>query len=219
MEQNCRSQSVRNVLVCFALRQEAVPFKRLIGPYPTVSILVTGMGLSNARRAVLDAIGKRHFDEVFSCGFAGGLKVGLTPGTVLFETENPALKDRLNKAGAIPCRFALAPRLLVTAAEKADFYKQTGADAAQFESEAVQAICREHNIPFAVVRVVFDAADEDLPVDFNEFMSATGRFRYVKFFWAVARAPGRARPFIELANRCKVTSEKLAVVLAAAMRL
>lgn len=218
MEQNWRSRPSRTVLVCFALRQEAAAFKRFVRANPAVTALVTGMGLVNAGRAVQQVVQGRHFDEVFSCGFAGGLNPRLAPGTVLFHTADPALAERLQKAGAIPARFALVDKLLVTAAAKAQCYSATGADAAQFESEAVQAICRQRNIPFAVVRVVLDAANENLPIDFNKFISAGGGFQYGKFFGAIACAPGKIRLLIQLMKRCRFASTKLAVVLAAAIR-
>lgn len=205
------------MLVCFALEQEAGPFKRLISASPAVTTIVTGMGLQNANRAVQEVLRERHFDQVLSCGFAAGLNPQLRPGTVLFQTEEQTLVERLRAAGAIPARFALAPRLLITAAEKAQFRKATGADAAQFESEAVHAVCRRCNIPFAVVRVILDAAGEDLPLDFNEFLSAAGGFQYGKFFLAAVRAPGKVRLLIALAKRCRVASKKLAGALAVAI--
>lgn len=217
MAQNRLSRAGRNVLVCFALRQEAAAFKRLVRANPAVTTVVTGMGLTNADHAVRQVMLGRHFDEVFSCGFAGGLNPRSAPGTVLFHTTQPALAERLQKAGAIPARFALVHELLVTAAAKARCYSATGADAAQFESEAVQAICRERNIPFAIVRVVLDAADEDLAIDFNKFIVAGGGFRYGKFFGTIACDPGKIRLLIPLVKRCRFASAKLAAVLAAAI--
>lgn len=217
MAQNCLSRAGRSVLVCFALRQEAAAFKRVVRANPAVTTVVTGMGLTNTGLAVQRVMHGRHFDEVFSCGFAGGLNPRLVPGTVLFDTTEPALAERLQKAGAIPARFVLVHELLVTAAAKAHCYSATGADAAQCESDAVQAICRARNTPFAVVRVVLDAADEDLPIDFNKFIAVVGGFQYSKFFGTIARDPAKIRLLIPLVKRCQVARAKLAAVLAAAI--
>ncbi|MCX7722382.1 MAG: hypothetical protein N2379_04900 [Verrucomicrobiae bacterium] len=197
------------LLVCFALKQEAAAFARRAHAAGRVVVLVTGMGLTNAAKAARRAMSKGPYRAVFSCGFAAGLNPALAPGTVLFQTDHPQLEHALAKAGAVPGRFVLTQRLLVTAQDKQELFVRTGADAAQCESEAIKAACAERGIPFATVRVVLDTADEDLPYDFNRFLTKTYRFRYAKFFMAVALRPRKFHAIVELAQRCRQASRTL----------
>lgn len=205
------------VLVCFALKQEAAPFIKRVRDNPQMATLVTGMGLANADRAVRSALANEPFHTVFSCGFAAGLDPTLATGTVLFHTDRPELREILQKSGAVSGRFVLVQNLLISARDKHAIFKRTKADAAQYESEAIQAICRQHNIPFAVVRVILDTANENLPLDFNRFLYDTGRFSYTKFFMALGCAPHKIWAIVHLARRCTAAAHNLAQVLTTAV--
>jgi hypothetical protein len=51
-----------------------------------------------------------------------------------------------------------------------------GADAVEMEAAAVAAEAAEAKLPFHCVRVVSDTVSDELPLDFNEFRAASGRF-------------------------------------------
>ena len=57
------------------------------------------------------------------------------------------------------------------------------------ESETIRDLCRERDIPSATIRVISDAADEDLPLDFNTLMSPAQKIHYGKLSWALVRSP------------------------------
>ena len=87
-----RPRSVPNcqmsTLVCFALREEAAPFRKMVTARPDVSILITGIGRKNAENAVREflagGVGTLAPPElVLTCGFAGGLNPDLKLGDVV----------------------------------------------------------------------------------------------------------------------------------------
>jgi adenosylhomocysteine nucleosidase len=107
-------------LICFALKEEAAPFRKMAGDRP-VSILLTSIGRRNAEKSVrgylgsapasgaaVDAsstaqandgasfatrAGARGPQLILTCGFAGGLNPDLKIGQVVFEIRplTPAL--------------------------------------------------------------------------------------------------------------------------------
>jgi len=206
------------VLVCFALKEEAVPFRKGAADHPGISILVTGIGRKNAERTVREFVSGGASvpappDLVLTCGFAGGLDPGLKPGDVVFLTAQPVLDQALVSAGARPARLFCADRIAVTAAEKKKLRDQTGADAVEMESAAIHAVCAEHGIPCATVRVISDAADEDLPLDFNALAKPDQSLDYGKLMWAIAKSPGKIGALMELQKKTRFAAERLAEVL------
>jgi adenosylhomocysteine nucleosidase len=158
---------------------------------------------------------------VLTCGFAGGLNPDLKLGEVVFEisesqpsTFNLQLSTRLLAAGAKPAKFFCADRIATTIVEKKKLRIETGADAVEMESEAIHAVCREHGIPCATVRVISDIASEDLPLDFNVLAKPDSSLDYGKLFWVVAKSPWKIGGLLRLQKNCRFAAERLAEVLA-----
>lgn len=206
-------------LVCFALPEEAAPFRRAARGRPAVQVRVTGMGRRNAAAAL--AVPWPDFPprRVFTCGFAGGLDPALQSGDVLFEAspDFPGV-ERLREAGASPARFHCADRMAVTAAEKRALRVATGADAVEMESAAIHAACREAGLPCATVRVISDPAEEDLPLDFNRFVRPDQSLDLSRLLWAVACRPRLIGPLLRLQRTTRAAAIRLSEVLVRAMR-
>lgn len=203
----------RPVLVCFALKEEASAFKQGMAGHPTVSILITGMGRENSRRALRERLKEMTPAFVLSCGFAGGLNPGLSIGDVIFTTEDPGLQARLQAAKASPARFHCAMRIATTVADKAQLRRDTGADAVEMESAAFEEICRERGWRLATVRVISDSAGDELPLDFNQLSRPDWSLDYGKLAWTVARAPGKIPALLRLQKNSRLAAERLAEVL------
>jgi adenosylhomocysteine nucleosidase len=204
-------------LVCFALEQEAAPFRRLAVKIPDIRILITGIGARNAETSVRQFIGKHLTKRVFTCGFAGGLDPELENGEVVYMTGYPALEEKLAEADATLAMFVSAPRIATTIAEKQQLRAATGADVVEMESEAILAVCREKKIPSAMVRAISDTADEDLPLDFNALARADLSLHPGKLAWAIAKAPWKIFALIRLYRRTSFAAQQLANVLAKAV--
>ncbi|MDB6018327.1 MAG: mtnN [Pedosphaera sp.] len=172
------------------------------------------MGRRNAEVAVRKVLTQARPELVITAGFAGGLRPELKTGAVVFEEDAEAgLAAKLQGAGAVPARFYCAERVAITVAEKAAFWKSTGADAVEMESSAIRAICRELKIPSATVRVISDSAQEDLPLDFNALMTAGDRINYAKLFWTIARSPGKIASLMQFQKRTVAAARALGEVL------
>jgi len=201
------------VLVCFALKEEAGAFKRLVAGSPAVSILVTGMGRENSRRALLHRLKVLTPEFVMTCGFAGGLNPELTVGDVIFTTRDRELHTRLLAARAKAASFHCAERIATTVAEKAELRRTTGADAVEMESEAFEQVCREQGLRLATVRVISDTAGENLPLDFNQLSRPDWTLDYGKLAWTVITSPGKIPALLRLQQNSSAAADQLAAVL------
>jgi adenosylhomocysteine nucleosidase len=240
-----------NTLVCFALKEEAAPFRKMAAGKSGISILITGIGRQNAEKSVREYLADHSGgasvpvphcgisslappELVLTCGFAGGLNPDLKPGDVVFETsfarssrgdeaqikignqsEPPYVgcNEKLVAAGAKPAKFFCADRIATTVAEKNILRAETGADAVEMESAAIHAVCRERGIPCATVRVISDAASEDLPLDFNALVKPDKSLDHGKLAWAIARSPGKISALLKLQKQTRFAAERLAEIL------
>jgi adenosylhomocysteine nucleosidase len=219
-----------HVLVCFPLKEEAAPFRKIAGglrPGRLITVLLTGIGHQNAEKSVRNALPAHSPELVLTCGFAGGLNPDLKLGEVVFALANAplalstgtgeGLSSKLLAAGAKQAKFFSADRVATTVAEKKKLRDETGADVVEMESAAIHAVCAEHGLPCATVRVISDTANEDLPLDFNRLSKPDKSLDYGKLFLAVARSPGKIGALMKLQKQTRFAAERLAQVLARAL--
>lgn len=212
------STAAGTTLVCFAVKEEAAGFTRWAAPHPELQVLITGMGRRNAEAALQRALAAVRPALIVSAGFAGGLQPGLSSGTVLFTaTGLPELEKALAAAGAQPGRLHCAESVATTPAQKQALREQTGADAVEMESGWLQAMARAQGIPCAVVRVILDAADQALPLDFNALMTADQQLSPRKLAWTLLKSPGKIADLIRLQKQSAAAAGKLAGVLQRAL--
>jgi nucleoside phosphorylase len=206
-------------LVCFAVKEEANPFKERAVALAQVETLLTGMGPRNAEQAIKAAITARRPGLVLSCGFTGGLRPELVSGAVVFGADRESgLEPALLAAGARPGKFHFVSKVATTADEKRALWETTGADAVEMESEIICAVCREQKIPSAIVRVILDTAGEDLPLDFNRLMNDKQQMDYGKLALALLKSPGKVGSLLRLQKQSQAAAEKLAQVLAEVLK-
>jgi len=229
-----------SIIVCFALKEEAAPFRKLAAAQ-AASILLTGIGRQNAEKSVREFLaggasvpasrdpssaGQARLvsslappDFVLTCGFAGGLNPDLKLGEVVFELAGPAANDQklatnLAAAGAKTVKFFCADRVATTVAEKKKLRTETGADAVEMESAAIHAVCAEKHISCATIRVISDTANEDLPLDFNALAKPDKNLDFGMLAWAIAKSPGKIGALMELQKKTRFAAGQLAGVLA-----
>jgi adenosylhomocysteine nucleosidase len=204
---------IRHTLVCFALKEEASAFEKLVMGRADVSILLTGIGRKNAEKSVREYLQQHAPVQVFTCGFAGGLDPELKISDVIFLTVDWLLNKELVALGARPASFLCAPRVAVTATEKHELRRTTKAAAVEMESAAIHEVCRERGIPCATVRVISDTAHENLPLDFNRLSNPDQSLNFGKLAWAIAKSPGKIPALLRLQKNCRFAADRLAMVL------
>lgn len=201
-------------LVTFAVPEEARPLQAFGAARSDVRICVTGMGARNAESALRTLLQTATPAQVLSCGFAGGLNPGLTTGDLVGEWDgtfpNASL---LGETGFRRGQFVSVDRVAVTTVEKRALRTLTNADAVEMESAVVRRICGEHGIPAATLRVISDAANEDLPLDFNALSDAEWKLNYRRLSWTLVRAPGKIPELIAFQRRISAAAERLALAL------
>ena len=145
------------------------------------------------REAVEQALEtKVEVSGIVSTGFCGALDPALKVGDIV---EN-----------GLTC----LDRVAVTAAEKAGLRRETGAAAVDMESAALDRKAREWGVPFRSVRAVSDLAAEDMPLDFNLYRDARGRFSRTRIALAAVQKPFTAIPaLMRLDRNCRIASESL----------
>ena len=201
-------------LVCFAVKEEAAGFHRLAEWPPQIRTLVTGMGRGNAAKAVRAVLVGTLPGLVLTCGFAGGLRPGLAAGTVVFAADpETSLESALQAAGAQAARFHCVQQVVTTARQKQALWEATGADAVEMESHVIREICRERRVPSATVRIILDAAEEDLPLDFNALMTPDQRLAPGRLARVLAGSPGKIGALLRLRKQSRVAADLLARVL------
>lgn len=204
---------VRHTLVCFALKEEATAFRKRIGSREDITTLITGIGRENAERSLREFLKQTTPRRIFTCGFAGGLNPELKPSDVIFSTDDAALAQELANSGGKAVNFICVTRIATTAGEKAELRRVSGADAVEMESEAIRTICHERGITCATVRVISDAAGEDLPLDFNRLAKADLNLDYGKLALAITKSPGKIPALMKFQKQTRLAAEALAGVL------
>jgi len=179
--------------------------------------------VSNNRRWLLIANGpgprlvdhalqiKPSVDRVVSIGFCGALDPALRIGDIVVSGEVP---EELG-ASFVQGDVLSLDRVAITAAEKGELRASTQAAVVEMESAAVARKAREWEMPFGCVRVVSDVADENLPLDFNRYRDADGRFSRTRIALAAMGRPFTVLPgLIRLDRNCRLAAERLGEFLA-----
>jgi adenosylhomocysteine nucleosidase len=161
--------------------------------------------------AVLRQLGRDNVMGMMSTGYCGALDPELRVGDIVVSDDSELTAGRKFTRG----RMTTQDRVAVTAADKRALREQTGAIAVDMEAEAVQHRAKELGVRYACVRVVSDAAEEDMPLDFNRYRTADGNFSRGRIALAAMARPFSVMPaLLEFDRRSKQASLALGDFLA-----
>ena len=167
---------------------------------------VGGIG-ARAARLSCDALAEAGAGALLSIGCAAGLATDATPGTVILPREIRAVEGQVFRADP-GWRQALLEALagefsplsgdivgvdrIIGSAHKRILRERTGAIAADMESLTVAQEAGRRGLPMIALRVISDAASDDVPESILRAVDAFGRPRYVALLGALVKVPGDA---------------------------
>ena len=230
-----RTARSMNILVMFAVEAEFAPwrnrrkFRRLPGDRPRfeaqfggarVRAVLTGMGQTQALEAARRALPDRP-DICISTGLAGALRREYRPGDILAArlvseagepvavASHPELLTTAVDCGARQVeRFATSRTVVARAEEKLRLGTQ--AEAVEMESYTILAEAARHGVPAVAVRAISDAADFDIPYDFERVRDAYGQIRIGGIVAQVMRHPSGLPELLAFARDCRLAARHLA---------
>ena len=149
---------------------------------------------------------KMEVNGIINTGFCGGLDPSLRVGDIVMSGTLPVMIGSNYITGEI----VTTDRVAITAAEKGALRAKTGATAVDMEAAAVSQKAREWDVPFYCIRAVSDTAFDDMPLDFNRYRDAEGRFSRTRIAFAAMARPMRTVPaLLRLDRNCRIAAEAL----------
>lgn len=174
---------------------------RLHGTWANTSVRlqVSGPGVRQAEAAARRMFATARPSLALCVGLAGGLRHGLRRGDIVvaervvdeFGRESYGCSQRFvesaERHGARRVHLMTHPRVVCSVAEKRLWSAR--ADVVDMESLAVARVAADVGVPFAVLRVVSDAAVEGFPLDLNRYIDSDGNVRRLALAVAALMRP------------------------------
>jgi adenosylhomocysteine nucleosidase len=185
-----------------------------------VTVLLTGMGSENARNA-MESISLEKPDVFISTGLAGALDAALHPGDIVaartsevidrgLRMESEAgLLDLAAQAGARVQNVFLTSETIVATAREKQLLNVSGS-VVEMETTYVLAEAARRQVPAVAVRSISDAAEEDLPVDFQRIADSRGHVKVGGLLKELALHPYRLPLLVRFGQQSRASSEALA---------
>jgi len=210
--------------VIVALGVERAALRARVERDPPLGVIQSGPGPERAASAATAALASGA-SGLLSFGLAGALRAGLEPGAVLlprrvraaagpsFDVDSEwhaALAAAVRNLGLVPALDDLlsVPSAITSVAAKAEAAAD-GAAAADMESAAIAAVAARAGARFVALRVVVDAAGDELPADVEHWIDARGE-RRIGAALAAALNPMQWRGLWVLAQRYRAARHTLA---------
>jgi adenosylhomocysteine nucleosidase len=192
----------------------------------TVDFVITGMGSENATR-VVEAVISSTYSFCIVSGFAGALNSSVKLGQIVapekvrhhdsrqIEICDPDLLTRAcmprhaseNSATRI-ATLLTTDQVVNTAAEKNRLC--AFAEAVDMESFAILHAANKKNIPGAVVRVISDSFDRDMPAELDAIVDPQGHVKIAGVVRYIAKHPLMIPALVRLSRDSKSAAEALA---------
>ncbi len=184
-----------------------------------VAWCVAGVGREAARRAARLLIDGPRPRLIGSAGFAGGLDPAVArgavvePASVRGESNTSALL-RLAAAGQGNGTIVTVDRIVRTPPDKAALAAATGAAVVDMETLAVAEVTAEAGLPCRSIRVISDAASDELPPDVTRLVAPQSAMRRAgSLIGMIGRRPRAALDLWQLWERAVVDGRTLAAAL------
>src|ERR1700722_7050097 len=224
-----------NILITYAVEAEFAPWRALrnlknvaVGGVEvhrtqvggaTVDFVITGMGAKNARR-VVGALCSKAYSFCIISGFAGALKSSVKLGDIVacervqhhtnhqIEICDPDLLAHASENGATRIATLLTTDHVVNTATEKNLLS-TFADAVDMESFAILQAANKKKVPCAVVRVISDSFDRDMPPELDTIVDPQGHVKITGVLRFVAKHPFMVPALVRLGRDSKSAAETL----------
>lgn len=175
----------------------------------TLRIVISGMGARSARTAWEESLERGTRPGcLLSCGFAGALDPALSVGELLCQ-RGPLFPPLRFPEG----KFFCSERVVLSAAEKERLFRQSGCQAVEMESAILHELCAAEGIPCATLRVISDAAHENLPLDFGALTKPDGKISLSALALDILRRPSKIPALIRLGKNSSLAAHRLSEAL------
>ena len=225
-----------NILITYAVVAEFAPWRALLNlekvtignvtlqraqiGQATVDFVITGMGATNAAR-VADALISKKYSFCIISGFAGALQPSVKLAAIVVpekvqnhasrQTEicNADLLVHASANGAMRIETLLTTdRVVNTATEKHRL--SAFAAAVDMESFAILHAANKKSVPTAVVRVISDSFDRDMPAGLDTMVDPRGNVKIAGVLRYVTKHPLMVPALVRLGRDSKTAAEALA---------
>lgn len=164
---------------------------------------------------------KKGSTRLISFGIAGGLEPGLPIGSMIIGTHIASVdgtwnsdtnwvNELMRKLPQAHCGGVWGSEFLIpTAKDKRALYEKSRCLVVDMESQCAAQIAAEANIPLAVIRVVCDHSDMDVPPLVMEAIAEDGSISVGRALWSLLRHPSQIPSLIHVG---KGTSKALKIL-------
>lgn len=198
--------------------------RNIVGDRPG-DVVIVGAGNAIKLAAIVSAAIDDGCDHVLSFGTCGALSPALAAGALVvgaLMTDPPApgvfcdaawARRIWQRTGAEPVSVTLAAATIATAAAKVALYASTKADVVDMESCIAATIAKKRGVPFAMLRAVSDAADQDIPPAALAALSASGGVDLWSVVDSLAEDDDQLPELLRLAGSSKLAFDALTKAL------
>ena len=133
-----------------------------------IEVLHTGVGENICRERIAKFLDHQQLDAVISAGFAGSLNNELQVNDLLIAENFSTLvvKHAQSSLSNVPINavtMLTLPAAVDSRKERERIARESGASAADMETESIARACAAHNIPLLALRVITDTPSQPFP--------------------------------------------------------
>lgn len=193
-----------------------------------VMLVTTGVGPAAAAKAVDSVLAAHRPQWVVSAGFAGGLQPGLAHGDLVAPDAlvdaagrvlpvaaasllPSAVAENLRGGSLRVGRLLSVDRLARTPQEKHTLAERHQALAVDMETFAVAEACLRQGVPMIPLRVITDAAEDELPRELDRLLQPQSAARRLgAALRAIVQRPSTVKDFYRLHETAVAGADRLA---------
>lgn len=175
----------------------------------SVVMMAGGDGLQRAQESLQKLLEYFEVSLVIGAGIAGSLVDDLGSGDLVVASEIRGASVRCHLLAARPAVIFTADRMIATAAAKREL-AATGAQVVDMESFGWARAASKRDVPLAIVRVILDSVDEEIPA----FVASEGPIDRGAVMRHAILHPNTIPTLLQMRERLRACSETLAVFIA-----